>query len=151
MEQIDRAGNRVQVTSEYAYLDPKLNAFKLYEPRIIWQSASSDSIFSASGGMGTFAASGNSTELPSQFSEMELSDGAYATNGTMSVDSDRLIFDNENRIFYIPPGEFGWQHDRVSMPRQPTDGMYFDPMQGNGRMNPNLDELLAGRTAPETP
>ncbi|MEW6234170.1 MAG: hypothetical protein AB1656_02170 [Candidatus Omnitrophota bacterium] len=112
----------------------KTRLVKLESPRLAWSSG--DKIFTATGTRGSFEINVSQTALPSNLSVLELKDGAHIEGKNSAVDSKRLLFDNNRRLFQLPESFV------IRMANGSTgqsDGGYY--------YNPLTDELTPMETA----
>lgn len=147
-EQLDEQNARLTLRSPQASFDPESNRFLIQEPVITWQREGEEAIFSATSEFGSFEAATIESNLPSDFSQLELSGGARARSGDTSVDAPTLIFNNASKLFYIPPGPYEMRRGAMRVASPESEGLYYDPILN--KMNSSRDELLEQRPSTES-
>jgi len=127
-EQRNAQGSLLVIDAPITNFSSKTRLVELESPRLSWSSG--DKIFTATGTRGSFEINVTQTALPSDLSVLELKDGAHIEGKNSAVDSKRLLFDNNRRLFQLPEAFF----IRMSSGnRGQSDGGY--------NYNPLTDEL----------
>ncbi len=90
------------VHAPQAEFNSETKTFDLVHPQLYWNTKENDNVFSATGTVGKVSSHVADTSLPSEFRLLELSQGAHFEGQGTIVDSSRMLFDNEKRLFYFP-------------------------------------------------
>lgn len=87
-----------------------------------------EQVYSATGTRGTFFTRDTLTAFPSDFEMLELSEGAQAQGQGWFVDSQRMFFNNKQRIFVLPePFEIQRISNNKESRAQMKGGYYYNP------------------------
>ncbi len=142
-EQLSEQGGRIIVSAPNARFDQDQKRFLLESPELVWSKPDDDQSFTASGSTGQFAVKTDQTSLPSEFSKMQLDDGATVQSGKTAVEADALVFDNQLLLFEVL-GRYEWKQGASKSKRiDPEGALYFDPIQR--KINQNKEALLSAR------
>jgi hypothetical protein len=124
-EQREEDNSLLVVESPDARFHSKEKHFYLVEPRLEWIGKKEDDVFSATGSIGVVSSHLAETALPSEFRILELSQGASLKKGDTSIDSERMLYDNEKRLFYFPDT---CTIKKANAIQSRMKGMVYDPL-----------------------
>lgn len=145
-EQINSDGALVQLKAPSALFNSDTRQLTLTQPEIQWNDSAHDQIVSASSSLGRFSAQLSESALPSAFHYLILSGSAAVFSGTSRVDSETMLFDNDNRMFIFPvpfsfqQGKTKLQHSRMYFEPSKRQNVY--PLDDLLKKNPNLKPIL---------
>ncbi len=137
-EQRDEDHSLLVVESPDARFHSSRKHFYLVDPVLTWQGKEDDPLFTAEGDVGIVSSHLSDTSLPSEFRILELSGDAHLTRGGRTIDSERMLFDNENRKFYFPDAFISRQRNGMM---SKAKGMSYDPRTNRLMPIPDPDQL----------
>lgn len=136
----------VLLTAPAAFYDSDKGTLAIDQPQIQWKDPARGMVFSATADTGEFKARTTESALPAAFQYLDLRGHAGAVFQTNRVDSGRMLFDNENRLFLFPE-PFLFQGEKVN---SRLKEMYYNPFSQRldliskvPKINPALKKALS--------
>ncbi|GEM_PF-2708768 len=117
----DSAG--IALDAPRALFDGEKGILYIDHPHIQWKDPGKGIVFSATAAAGEFKSHTGASALPSAFQYLDLRGQAQAAFQSNRVDSERMLFDNENRLFVFPD-PFHFKGEKVS---SRLKQMYYNP------------------------
>jgi len=141
-EQLYLDGKQLLVSAPEAGFSGDEKILHLTRPSLKWSNPASDSVFSASADRGVLQVDVSDTSLPSEFNELTLIDNAHAVSRQATVDSQRMVFDNENTVVMVDGPS---TYKSAQLQSQINDDRVFDPI--SNKILGSVEQVMAQREA----
>jgi hypothetical protein len=92
------------------------NQLYIDEPHLTWRKPSENRVFSATAELGVVSIELDKSALPSEMNTLELQGSVHAWDENVSVDTEKMIFNNEFKYLYSPgPFQFKSKSPKIAM------------------------------------